>query len=172
MLTIGRQNRPQLYHFSQQRPPSLVAEEWRLEVGERLDAEGRVQVTLDRDRTAELAGKLAGSDVESLAIVFLFSFRNPEHEQQAAAIIRERCPELLVSLSSEILPEYREYERTATTVINAYVQPLVARYLRRLEQALASLPCAHHAVQRRRNRPFPSCGPGRARRTRAALPAA
>ena len=136
VLTIGRQNRPQLYHFSQQRPPSLVAEQWRLEVGERLDAEGRVQVTLDRDRTAELAGKLAGSDVESLAIVFLFSFRNPEHEQQAAAIIRKRCPELLVSLSSEILPEYREYERTATTVINAYVQPLVARYLRRLERAL------------------------------------
>ena len=136
VLIIGRQNRPQLYHFSQQRPASLVADEWRLEVPERLDVEGGVLTPIDSERTAELALRLAASDVESLAIVFLFSFRNPVHEQQAADIIRQHCPDLLLSLSSDILPEYREYERTATTVINAYVQPLVARYLHRLDQAL------------------------------------
>lgn len=136
ILIIGRQNRPQLYHLSQQRPPSLVEDEWRLEAPERLDVEGHALVALDEDCTRSLANRLAQSNVESLAIVFLFSFRNPIHEQLAADIIRTACPDLPISLSSEILPEYREYERTATTVINAYVQPLVARYLRRLEQAL------------------------------------
>lgn len=136
VLIIGRQNRPQLYHFSQRRPAPLVTDEWRLEAGERLDVEGEVLVPLDESRVTEVARDLAGSDVDSLAIVFLFSFRNPVHEQRAAALIRRHCPDLPISLSSEILPEYREYERTATTVINAYVQPLVARYLHRLDQAL------------------------------------
>ena len=70
----------------------------------------------------------------------MFSYRNPAHEQRAAELLRHRLPDLPISLSSEILPEYREYERTATTVINAYVQPLVARYLERLEQALQAAP--------------------------------
>ncbi|MDI9547012.1 MAG: hydantoinase/oxoprolinase family protein [Chloroflexota bacterium] len=136
ILIIGRQNRPQLYHLSQQRPAPLVEDRWRLEAPERLDAAGNVLVELDEARVAELAAQLADGDAESLAIVFLFSFRNPAHEQRAAEIIRAVCPDLPISLSSDILPEYREYERTATTVINAYVQPLVARYLHRLERAL------------------------------------
>ncbi len=136
VLTIGRQNRPELYAFTQQRPQSLVADEWRLQVRERLDCDGEVLTPLDADETEALAQRLRESDIQSLAIVFLFSFRNPEHETEAADIIRQVCPELPITLSSNILPEYREYERTATTVINAYVQPLVANYLSRLAHAL------------------------------------
>jgi N-methylhydantoinase A len=136
VLVIGRQNRPHLYRLSQARPPALVADAWRREVAERLDADGRVLTPLDEAAVAALADELADSDVESLAIVFLHAYRNPAHEQAAAAIVRERCPDLPLSLSSAILPEYREFERTATTVVNAYVQPLVARYLGRLAAAL------------------------------------
>ncbi len=101
-----------------------------------MGAEGEVIHALDPAAFPALITALKSTQTESLAIVFLFSFRNPTHEQQAAALIREHLPNLPISLSSEILPEYREYERTATTVINAYVQPLVSRYLARLAQAL------------------------------------
>lgn len=136
VLVIGRQNRPQLYHLTQTRPPSLVADELRLEVAERVAADGATLTPLDETGVAQLARQLAALGAESLAIVFLFSFRNPDHEQRAAEIIRTHLPDLPLSLSSEILPEYREVERTATTVINAYVQPLVSRYLHRLAHAL------------------------------------
>src|SRR5688572_26676195 len=99
VLVIGRQNRPQLYHLTQTRPPSLVADKWRLEVDERLDVEGNVLTPLDEAAVARLATQLAEGGVESLAIVFLFSFRNPSHEQRAAEIIRTRLPNLPISLS-------------------------------------------------------------------------
>ncbi len=136
VLAIGRQHRPHLYRLSQHRPPPLVPAAWRFEVPERLDAAGRVLTPLDEDAVAQVAQRLADEGIESVAVVFLFSFRDPTHERRAAERIRAACPEVAVSLSSDILPEYREYERTATTVINAYVQPLVARYLGRLEEAL------------------------------------
>lgn len=136
LLVIGRQNRPHLYRLSQTRPAPLVADGWRLEVAERLDAHGDVLEALNETSLASLAAKLANSDVESLALVLLFAFRNPVHEQAAAAVVHAACPNLPISLSSDILPEYREVERTATTVINAYVQPLVGRYLARLAHAL------------------------------------
>ncbi|MCC9076915.1 hydantoinase/oxoprolinase family protein [Litorilinea aerophila] len=137
VLVIGRQNRPHLYRLSQQRPAPLVEDPWRLEVDERLDHTGRVLRPLDEAAVEQLASRLAAGQVESVAIVFLFSFLNPAHEERAAGLLRARLPELPISLSSQILPEYREYERTATTVINAYVQPLVARYLQRLQDRLA-----------------------------------
>ncbi|MCC6168046.1 MAG: hydantoinase/oxoprolinase family protein [Caldilineaceae bacterium] len=137
VLVIGRQNRPHLYRLSQTRPAPLVADAWRLEVPERLDANGDVLEALDEAAVAALGEKLAASDIESLALALLFAFRNPVHEERAAAILAAACPDLPISLSSAILPEYREVERTATTVINAYVQPLVGRYLARLARALA-----------------------------------
>lgn len=137
VLVIGRQNRPQLYHLTQARPPSLVADGLRLEVDERVDADGAVLAPLDEAAVAQIAAHLRAAHVESLAIVLLFAFRSPVHERRAAAIIQQYLPDLPISLSSAILPEYREVERTATTVINAYVQPLVGRYLRRLAAALA-----------------------------------
>lgn len=136
-LIIGRQNRPYLYRLSQQRPEPLVADHLRLEVTERLDYTGAVLQPLDEAGVLKIVEQLRRAGVESVAIVLLFSFRNPSHEQQTATLLRQHLPDLPISLSSEILPEYREYERTTTTVINAYVQPLVARYLQRLEHALA-----------------------------------
>jgi N-methylhydantoinase A len=137
LLVIGRQNRPLLYHLTQSRPPSLVEDDLRLEVDERMDAEGAVLTPLDEAAVEDIAAYLAAENVESLAIVFLFAFRNPSHEERAAELLRAHLPHLPISLSSAILPEYREVERTATTVINAYIQPLVARYLHRLGGALA-----------------------------------
>ncbi|MDX1546330.1 MAG: hydantoinase/oxoprolinase family protein, partial [Rhodothermales bacterium] len=142
VLALGRQHRPALYGLAQHRPPPLVPRTARLEADERLDAEGRVLRPLDEDGVRALAAHLAEEDIESLAVVFLFSFRDPSHERRAAEIIRARLPALPISLSSEILPEYREYERTATTVINAYVQPLVSRYLDRLGSVLGSRPAS------------------------------
>ncbi len=136
VLAIGRQNRPHLYRLSQEREPPLVPEERRWEVPERLDATGQVLIPLDEEALDVVAGRLASEGVESLAIVFLFSFRNPAHERRAAERLRARCPHVALSLSSEVLPEYREYERTVTTVVNAYVCPLVARYMERLAQVL------------------------------------
>jgi N-methylhydantoinase A len=140
VLAIGRQNRPHLYRLHQDRPPPLVPSRWRFDVDERLDADGAVLHPLDPDSVRAVANRLADDEVESLAIVFLFSFQNPEHERTAAQIVRERLPDLAITLSSDLLPEHREYERTATTVINAYVQPLVRRYLSQLDDALDDRP--------------------------------
>lgn len=133
---IGRQNRPHLYQLHQVRPAPLAPDSLRLEVDERLDADGRVLRALDEAQLHAAAEQLRAGGAESLAIVFLFSYRNPNHERRAAEVLRTLLPELPISLSSDILPEYREYERAATTLINAYVQPLVAAYLARLHDAL------------------------------------
>ncbi|HMB90371.1 MAG TPA: hydantoinase/oxoprolinase family protein, partial [Rhodothermales bacterium] len=140
VLAIGRQNRPHLYRLSQQRPPPLVPQNLRFEIAERLDQHGHVILPLHEEAFPDLVSRLREEQVESLAIVFLFSFQEPTHEQRAAELIRDQLPDLPLSLSSEILPEYREYERTATTVINAYVRPLVARYLSRLDETLSTHP--------------------------------
>ncbi len=140
VLAIGRQDRPHLYRLSQTRPPALVPAAWRFGVRERVAADGTVLTPLDEAQVADLAGRLAADGVQSIAVVLLFSFRHPAHEQRVAALLQERLPEVSCSLSSDILPEYREYERTATTVINAYVQPLVARYLQRLQRVLGDRP--------------------------------
>ena len=140
VLAIGRQNRPELYQLSMTRPAPLVPAERRYEVPERLDAEGSVLTPLDEAAVRRIGEELAETDVESVAIVFLFSFQNPSHEERTASIIREECPEMSITRSSALLPEYREYERTATTTINAYVRPKVARYLERLDDAVDERP--------------------------------
>ena len=137
VLAIGRQNRPALYALSQHRPPPLVPEELRFEVTERIAADGSILTPLDEREVAKLGKRLQRLDVAGVAIVFLFSFLYPEHERKAAEILKEYLPDARFSLSADILPEYREYERTAATVVNAYVQPVVARYLDRLERAVA-----------------------------------
>ena len=137
VLAIGRQNRPALYALSQHRPPPLVPEDLRFEVTERVAADGSILTPLDEREVAGLGETLQRLDVAGVAIVFLFSFLHPEHEWKAAGILKEYLPGARFSLSADILPEYREYERTAATVVNAYVQPIVARYLDRLERAVA-----------------------------------
>ena len=140
VIEIGRQNRPHLYDLHQVRPDPLTPPDLRFEAHERLDTEGNALTPLDETALARTAEQLAASAPESLAICFLYSFRNPRHEQLAADILHRSLPDLPISLSSDILPEYREYERTATTVINAYLLPLVGRYLQRLTGKLVDLP--------------------------------
>lgn len=136
VLAIGRQNRPSLYGLSQARRPVLIPAEWRFEVNERVDVRGAVITPLDEAEVDVLAQKLDEEKIESLAIVLLFSYLNPAHERLVAQRLASLLPQLNVSVSSELLPEYREYERTSTLSINAYVQPLVAAYLSRLDKSL------------------------------------
>ncbi len=140
VLALGRQNRPDLYAFSQTRPPALVPAALRFEVDERLDYTGAVLRPLRPEALPALMHRLREADIESVAVVLLYAFQNPTHEQQIAQALAQHLPEATVALSSDILPEYREYERTATTVISAYVQPLVARYMNRLSEALGRRP--------------------------------
>ncbi len=136
VLVIGRQNRPDLYDLEPSRPPPLVPDARRYEVPERLDADGEVLAPLDEAAVRRAAETMAEQEVESVALVFLFSYQNAAHEERAAAIVNDVLPDVPVTRSSALLPEYREYERTATTVVNAYVRPQVARYLDRLDEAL------------------------------------
>ncbi len=134
VLQIGRQNRPELYNLSYASPPPLVPSELRFEVDERIDHTGQVLAPLDPAQVDTLPSLLQQQQIESIAICLLFSFLHPAHEQLIAAKLR--AAGFLVSASCEILPEFREFERTSTTVINAYVSPILDRYLSRLEQAL------------------------------------
>ena len=134
LLAIGRQTRPKLYDLAPRRPPPLVPDSLRLEADERLDHRGRVLQALRPREVRELIDRLAARGVESLAVCFLFSFLNPEHERMVRDAARRRG--IRCSASFEVLPEYREYERTSTTVLNAYVAPVVERYLSRLEEGL------------------------------------
>jgi N-methylhydantoinase A len=130
VLVIGRQARPELYNLNAVKPPPLVADELRLGVTERVIASGEVLQILDERELDKLVQQLKRARVESVAISLLFSFLHPQHEERIAMAIGALGVPL--SISSRILPEYREYERTSTVVINAYLQPLMGRYLSRL----------------------------------------
>jgi N-methylhydantoinase A len=130
VLVIGRQARPELYNLNAVKPPPLVPDELRFGVTERVTASGEVLQPLDDLSLDELMGKLKTANVESVAISLLFSFLHPQHEERLGIAIETLG--VPVSISSRILPEYREYERTSTVVINAYLQPLMGRYLKRL----------------------------------------
>lgn len=134
VLAIGRQNRSDIYDFFADRPEPLVPAELRLEVAERVTHTGEVETPLDSVILPALVEEMRQRDVESVAVALLFSFLHPEHEEVIADHLRQAG--FVVSASSEILPEFREYERTSTTVINAYVSPIMAGYLGSLEQEL------------------------------------
>ncbi len=134
VLVIGRQNRPHLYRLSF--PPRWVPvpDDLRFEVRERVSAQGEVLLPLDPEEVDRVLDQVVARGAESLAVVLLFSFLRPEHERLIGE--RARARGLFVSLSSHILPEYREFERTSTTVLNAYVSPIMARYLASLQEGL------------------------------------
>ncbi len=134
VLEIGRQDRPALYDIMQQRPPVLIPSERRLELPERLDYRGTILRAPTPDEYEKLVQRLMDCEPESIAISLLYAFRNPRHEQALAELLRVRIPEVYLSLASEILPQFREYERTSTVAVNAYVQPLMARYLNHLQE--------------------------------------
>jgi N-methylhydantoinase A len=130
VLVIGRQARPELYNLNAIKPAPLVDDGLRLGIRERVVASGEVIEPLADGDLSRLVKKLKQSRVEAVAISLLFSFLHPEHEERIAASLADL--NLPLSISSRILPEYREYERTSTVVINAYLQPLMGRYLKRL----------------------------------------
>ena len=139
LLEIARQKRPALYDLQADKPSPLVPRDLRFEVRERLLADGSV---LEKLRVGDVEAALAalGScDPEAIAVCFLYSFLDPTHERQVAARIRDRLPLCHVSLSSEVSPEFREYERLSTTVLNAYLGPLISRYLGRFDRAVREL---------------------------------
>ncbi len=137
VLVIGRQARPELYNLNAVKPPPLVADDLRFGVSERVVASGEVIEPLNENELAELVAKLKQAGVESIAISLLFSFLHPEHEERIAQSLAKLGVPL--SISSRILPEYREFERTSTVVINAYLQPLMGRYLNRLRDQTPNL---------------------------------
>ena len=133
VIEIGTESRYDQYELALKRPEPLVERPFRVTVAERMDARGNVVLPMDEAAVRRAAGRLVDAGVESVAVCFLHSYVNGDHEMRCRDILAEIAPHLAVSLSSEVCPEIREYERTSTTIANAYVQPLIASYLKRLE---------------------------------------
>ena len=131
VLEIGRQDRPDLYDLARDRPPALIPRDLRFCVRERMGPEGELE-PLDAASVEDAVGALREAGVEAVAVCLLFAFLHPEHEERVGAAIRDALPGVHVSLSSEVLPELREYERFATTAADAYLAPRLAAYLRNL----------------------------------------
>ena len=138
VLEIGRQIRPDLYDYTVERAPPLVPRQLRIEIPERLDADGNVVVPLDEAAVARAAAALAAAGIEAVAVGFLHAYRNDAHERRTGEILRRLMPGAFVALSSEVLPEFREFERLSTTVINAYAGPRMARYLGGFAERIAA----------------------------------
>jgi N-methylhydantoinase A len=147
LLEIGRQSRPSLYHPCRGRPPSLVERELRLEAAERVGSDGVVE-ELGDEEVARLVDAARDSGAESVAVCLLFSFADPSHEQRIAAALREALPDLHVSASHEVLPAFREFERCSTTAIDAYLSPLLGRYLTTLTEACGGMGLPEPQVMR------------------------
>ena len=140
-VEMGTESRFEQYDIFMEKPAPLVPRHLRFTVRERLDAKGRVRLKLDENEVAALGPLLEAANVSSVAIGFLHSYVNPAHEQAARSVVHRLFPNLPVSLSSEVSPEAREYERISTTCANAYVQPLMESYLAELERDLARRGC-------------------------------
>jgi len=138
VIEIGRQNRPALYDLTRDRPPALVPRELRFTVRERMGRDG-VLIPLDDESVRAAVDACREAEVEAVAVCLLFGFLHPEHEQRVGEALREALPGLQISLSSEVLPELREYERCSTTVANSYLTPRLAAYLERLADEVEAL---------------------------------
>lgn len=137
LLFLARQDRPALYDLAPRRPAPLVPPDLCFEIDERLSAEGTVLVPLNTAQMPSIIARLRAARVEAVSLCLLFAYRNPEHERLVAQALREALPAVFLSVGHEVLPEFREYERAATVTLNAYVGPVIARYLERLERGLA-----------------------------------
>jgi N-methylhydantoinase A len=139
VLEVGRQLRPHLYDYSQTKQPPLVPRRRRHEVVERLGADGAVLTPLDEATVASALEALKQEDVASVAVCFLHCYQRPDHERRVREMIAAVLPDAYVSLSSDVLPEFREYERLSTTVLNAYLGPAMSRYLQRFLDSVLQL---------------------------------
>ncbi len=138
-VEIGTESRFEQYDIYMDKPPPLVPRERRFGIDERIDARGNVLIPLDEDAVGALADELVREDVEAVAVGLLHAYAEPSHERRIAEILGQALPDLSISLSSEVSPEMREYERWSTTAANAYIQPLMASYIARLEDSLKDL---------------------------------
>ncbi len=132
VLELRTLRMPRLYDIGWEKPAPLVPRHLRLEVDERVDADGGVERELERDDIEQAVDRLLSDDVEAIAVCLINSFANPAHERLIGEVVAERAPGLPYCLSADVLPEVKEYERTSTTVVNAYLLPVVARYLESL----------------------------------------
>ena len=138
LLEIGRQIRPHMFDLQKDHPPPLVPRQRRLEAAERVMADGTVRTALRQAEIDRLIDAVRASGAEGCAICFLFSFLNPAHERRLRDALTAALPDLHVTISSDAQPEFREYERLSTTVLNAYLQPVMADYLTHFEAALSA----------------------------------
>ena len=139
VLELRRSARPDLYDLFQDAPATLIPRRNRFEITERVGADGKVVTPLADDEIDALIGDIRARDVDAIAVSMLFSFLNPAHERRLGEALRAAFPEKPVYLSSEVLPEIREFERTSTTSVCAYVGPILASYLARLEEAVTGI---------------------------------
>src|SRR5215470_5995176 len=138
-LEIGRERKYELYDLHIAKPEPLVPRNLRLEVAERLRADGSVEQRLDPREVAARAKALVAAGASSIAIVFLHAYANPRHEAEAARVVARRHRGVSVTTSHEVAPEIREYERASTTVANAYIKPLARQYLDAMARRVAAL---------------------------------
>lgn len=148
VLELGRQARPSIYDYRVEKPPVLIPRDRRVEVVERIGPDGEVLTELDEASLREAVSKLAATGVESVAICFLHSYRRPENEARAKDVVREILPDAYVTLSSEILPEFREFERMSTVAVNAFVGPRMGSYLQRFRDRVSDvgIPVAPYTI--------------------------
>jgi N-methylhydantoinase A len=139
LLEIGRQKRPDLYDMQADKPPTLVPRDLRMEVPERVRHTGEIDTPLDETRMRAAAQALKAAGVKAIAVSFLYGFIRPEHEQRAVAILREAMPDTFISAGHEIAPEFREFERLSTVVLNAYLGPVMRNYIERLTPRLEAI---------------------------------
>jgi N-methylhydantoinase A len=149
ILQIGRQDRPKLYDWFAQRPPALVPRALTFEVRERMLHTGDVHLALDEAQAIEAIGRAKAAGVTAIAVCLLHSYANVAHERRLGELIAQHFPEVEVSLSSDVIPEFREYERASTTAVNAYVMPIVRRYVARLADRTTAMgvPAELHIMQ-------------------------
>ena len=139
VLEVARFRAPRLYDVYFRKPEALVERRLRFTVPERITAAGAVDKPLDEAAVAAVADRCAAEGVNAIAVCFLNAYVDPRHEEQAAAILRDRLPAVPVTRSSELVPQIQEYERTSTAVINAYIRPVIERYAVRLEERLRDI---------------------------------
>jgi N-methylhydantoinase A len=138
LLELGRQRRPKLYDLEAQKPTALAPRDLRIEVAERIRYDGTVDTPLDLDDVRAAATTLRDAGVEAVSVCFLYSYLNPEHESAVRTILEEELPGVFLSISHEVLPEFREYERLSTVIINSFIGPVMEGYLSRLREGLAA----------------------------------
>lgn len=137
VLEIMRAQRPALYDLQADKPRPLIKRRHRLEIDERIAADGEILTPLDEDQVLDAGERLIAAGCECLAVAYLFSFKNPEHELRTRELLQDAFPDVLVSISSDMTREWREFERTSTTVVNSLCQPVIDRYVDRLERTLS-----------------------------------